>query len=207
MAREAATGNTAPPTAKGRATRSAILSAAEEVFGEVSYDRASIAEITRRAGVAQGTFYVYFADKQAAFVELVHQLNHNLRRAISEAVAGLDSRYEVEKVGFQTFFEFLVEHRSLYRVIRESEFVAPEIHDYHYRTISESYIRGLEQAQEEGQISTSVSAETMAWVLMGIAELIGARYVQWTEGPPPEEVLDEVMTFITCALTPPRSAP
>ena len=69
-----------PVTAKGRATRRALLDAAEAVFGEYSYDRASISEITRRAGVAQGTFYLYFPDKKAAFVELVHVLNHDLRR-------------------------------------------------------------------------------------------------------------------------------
>jgi AcrR family transcriptional regulator len=194
-----------PSTDKGRATRQALLDAAEEVFGEQSYDRASISEITRRAGVAQGTFYVYFPDKKAAFAELVHVLNHNLRRAISEAIAGLDSRFEIERVGFRTFFEYVVHHRPLYRIVRESEFVDPEAHRWHYMTIAESYIRGLEKAQGEGQIATHVSAETMAWVLMGIAELIGARYVQWEGRPPPDGVLDEVMTFISCALSPPRS--
>ena len=194
-----------PSTDKGRATRQALLDAAEEVFGEQSYDRASISEITRRAGVAQGTFYVYFPDKKAAFVELVHVLNHNLRRAISESITGLDSRFEIERVGFRTFFEYVVRHRPLYRIVRESEFVDPEAHRWHYTTIAESYIRGLEKAQGEGQIATHVSAETMAWVLMGIAELIGARYVQWEGRPPPDGVLDEVMTFISCALSPPRS--
>jgi AcrR family transcriptional regulator len=205
MAETVVTGATAPPTAKGRATRQAILTAAEEVFGELSYDRASISEITRRAGVAQGTFYVYFPDKKAAFIELVHVLNHNLRRAISEAVAGLSSRFEIERVGFTTFFDYVVEHRPLYRIVRESEFVDPDTHQWHYRTLAESYIRGLSRAQAEGQIATHVSAETMAWVLMGIAEMIGARYVQWEGRPPPAEVVDEVMTFIACALTPPRS--
>ena len=203
MAEAVAASQKAPPTRKGRATRQAILSAAEEVFGEYSYDRASIAEITRRAGVAQGTFYVYFPDKRAAFVELVHVLNHNLRRAIAEAVAGLDSRFEVERVGFRTFFDYVVKHRPLYRVVRESEFVDPDTHRWHYQTIAESYIRGLAKAQGEGQIATHVSAETMAWVLMGIAEMIGARYVQWEGRPPPDEVVDEVMTFISCALSPP----
>ncbi len=194
-----------PSTEKGRATRQALLDAAEEVFGELSYDRASIAEITRRAGVAQGTFYVYFPDKKAAFVELVHVLNHNLRRAISEAVTGLHSRFEIERTGFRTFFEYVVHHRPLYRIVRESEFVDPEAHRWHYMTIADSYIRGLEKAQGEGQIATHVSAETMAWILMGIAELIGARYVQWEGRPPPDEVFDDVMTFISCALSPPRS--
>jgi AcrR family transcriptional regulator len=195
-----------PSTEKGRATRQALLDAAEEVFGEESYDRASIAEITRRAGVAQGTFYVYFPDKKAAFVELVHVLNHNLRRAISEAVEGLDSRFEIERVGFRTFFEYVVHHRPLYRIVRESEFVDPDAHRWHYMTIADSYIRGLEKAQGEGQIASHVSAETMAWVLMGIAELIGARYVQWEGRPPPDTVLDEVMTFISCALSPAGSS-
>jgi AcrR family transcriptional regulator len=194
-----------PQTAKGRATRQAILDAAEEVFGELSYDRASISEITRRAGVAQGTFYVYFPDKRAAFVELVHVLNHNMRRAISEAVAGLDHRIDIEREGFRTFFEYVVQHRPLYRIVRESEFVDPEAHRWHYATLADSYIRGLEKAQGQGQIVTHISAETMAWVLMGIAELIGARYVQWEGRPPPPEVLDEVMAFIACALSPPGS--
>ena len=205
MADTVSVGQKAPPTAKGRATRQAILDAAEEVFGELSYDRASIAEITRRAGVAQGTFYVYFPDKKAAFIELVHVLNHNLRRAIAEEVAGLDSRFEIERVGFRTIFNYVVHHRPLYRIVRESEFVDPETHRWHYRMIAEAYIRGLAKAQGEGQIATHVSAETMAWALMGIAELIGARYVQWEGRPPPDEILDEVMTFIACAISPPRS--
>lgn len=191
-----------PPTPKGRATRQAILEAAEEVFGENSYERASIAEITRRAGVAQGTFYVYFPDKKTAFIELVHALNRNLRHAISNAVAGLDSRFEIERIGFKTFFEYVVEHRPLYRIVRESEFVDAETHKWHYQTLAASYIRGLETAQDKGEIATHVSAETMAWVLMGVAELIGARYVQWEGRTPPDEVLDEVMTFISCALSP-----
>jgi AcrR family transcriptional regulator len=191
-----------PPTAKGRATRQAILDAAEEVFGEKSYERASIAEITQRAGVAQGTFYVYFPDKKAAFTELVHVLNHNLRRAIAEAVGDLDNRVEVELVGFKTFFEFVVKHRPLYRIVRESEFVDRDSLRWHYETLTEGYIRGLEEAQSQGQITSEVSAETLAWVLMGVAELIGARYVLWERRMPPAEVLDEIMTFLSRALTP-----
>ncbi len=191
-----------PVTAKGRATRRAILEAAEAVFGEYSFDRASIAEITRRAGVAQGTFYLYFPDKLSAFVELVHVLNHDLRRAISESVDGLDSRFEMERAGFRTFFEYVVEHKALYRIVRESEFVAPETNRWHYAMIADSYIRGLEKAQGQGEIVSNVSAETMAWVLMGIAELIGTRWTQWEGTLPPDEVFDEVMTFISCALSP-----
>ena len=203
--REAGAIRREPQTAKGRATRQNILDAAEEVFGELSYDRASISEITRRAGVAQGTFYVYFPDKRAAFVELVHQLNHNMRRAIAVAIDGIDDRLEVERVGFRTFFDYVAQHNTLYRVVREAEFVDPETYRWHYGTLARGYVRGIEEAQAKRQISDVISADTIAWLLMGIAEFVGGRWVLGEGMAPPEPVFDEIMTFISCALRPGRS--
>ncbi len=202
MADTVVTGATAPPTAKGRATRQAILAAAEEVFGELSYDRASISEITRRAGVAQGTFYVYFPDKKAAFIELVHQLNSDLRRALSQAIDEAPDRLTAERIGFRTFFDYVVRHKPLYRVVRESQFVAPEAYQWHYNKLAEGYIAGLQQAQDDGEISSAISAETTAWILMGISEFVGGRWVLLLDQLPPDDVFEEVMTFISCALRP-----
>jgi AcrR family transcriptional regulator len=191
-----------PTTAKGRATRRALLAAAEEVFGEHTYERASVSEITRRAGVAQGTFYVYFPDKRAAFAELVRQLNHDMRRRISESVAGLDDRFEIERVGFRTYFEYVSAHKALYRVVREAEFVAPEIHRWHYDTLAEGYVAGLRRAQEAGQINDTVSPEIAAWILMGIGEFLGDRWVLIEGQLPSDDQFDEAMSFITAALAP-----
>jgi AcrR family transcriptional regulator len=200
------TDNLQPTTAKGRATRQAILDAAEEVFGELSYDRASISEITRRAGVAQGTFYLYFPDKQAAFVELVQQLNHDLRTVIRKAIVGVDDRIEMERTGLQTFFEYVIHHKSLYRIVRESQFVAPEAYRWHYMTLAKGYVAGLEAAQERGQITREISAENLAWVLMGISEFAGGRWVLWEKQPPPPEVFDDIMRFIERAMRPEDTA-
>mgnify|MGYP001817700911 FL=1 len=183
-------------TEKGRVTRQALLNAAEEVFGEYSYDRASIAEITRRAGVAQGTFYVYFPDKRSAFVELVQDLNPGLRRHIAEAVDGINSRLERERVGRRACFEFAASHRALYKVVREAEFVDEDIYRWHYRTLGAAYANGLEDAVERGQISDDISPESLAWMLMGIAELLGSRWVILEHQEPPDDVIDEVMTFV-----------
>lgn len=183
-------------TEKGRGTRQALLNAAEEVFGEYSYDRASIAEITRRAGVAQGTFYVYFPDKRSAFVELVQDLNHGLRRHIAEAVEGVDNRLEMERVGLRAFFEFAAGHRALYKVVREAEFVDEDIYRWHYQTLSASYQRGLEAAADRGEVKEDISPENLAWILMGIAELLGSRWVILEHREPPEDVINEVMTFV-----------
>ena len=52
-----------PKTKRGRETLNRILSAAAQVFYEKGYHSASINDITRLAGVASGTFYVYFDGK------------------------------------------------------------------------------------------------------------------------------------------------
>ena len=56
---------TPPQQARSRETQEALLSAAEQVFSEVGIAQATVAEICERAGVAVGTFYGRFPDKDA----------------------------------------------------------------------------------------------------------------------------------------------
>ena len=52
-----------------------ILAAARKVFREKGYDGTTIADIVQAAGVAQGTFYLYFSSKRDAFLALSQQLD------------------------------------------------------------------------------------------------------------------------------------
>ncbi len=186
---------TRPRTPRGQQTRQNLLEAAESVFGEKGYERASIVEITRRAGVAQGTFYVYFPDKKAVFVELVKDLSHRLRREIAESVAGIRDRVEVERVGFRTFFTFAHNHRNLYKIVRQAEFVDEELFRWYYRRLAEGYTQGLAQAMEEGQIRR-LDPECLAYCLMGISDYLGMRWVLWEGQSPPEEAFETMMAFV-----------
>lgn len=56
---------TPPQQARSRETQEALLSAAEHVFAEVGIAQATVHEICERAGVAVGTFYGRFPDKDA----------------------------------------------------------------------------------------------------------------------------------------------
>lgn len=51
--------------------RQQILGHARDVFAKRGYHRAKIDDIVVAAGVARGTFYLYFADKRAIFEEIV----------------------------------------------------------------------------------------------------------------------------------------
>ena len=89
-----------PLSSRGALTRRRLLEAAEEVFAELGYHDASIVKLTEAAGVGQGTFYLYFASKKEIFDELVLDLNHRVRQAMTEAASQGETRAEREILGF-----------------------------------------------------------------------------------------------------------
>lgn len=198
-----------PLTKRGEATRRRLLEAAEVVFAEQGYHEASIVKITERAGIGLGTFYLYFDSKQSIFEALVIDLNRRVRHSMSEAMEGASSRVEAERAGFAGFFRFTAEHPALYRVVREAEFVSPEVLRLHYTRIVEGYEAGLRDAQEVGDVDPALDPAITAWALMGMGELIGMRFLLWerdAQGNPPAEldpaVFDAVSRFIDNALAP-----
>jgi len=189
-----------PLSRKGLETRRRLLDAAEAVFGELGFPDASIVRIADHAGVAPGTFYLYFDSKRAIFVELMRDLNRRIRRAMSEGAEQGATRVEAEILGFQAFFHFTTEHPALYRIIRQSEFVAPEMLRYHYERVSEGYMTALSAAMRSGEIG-EIDAEVTSYALMGLGELVGMRWILWGDGAPmPERVMVELARIIRCIL-------
>jgi AcrR family transcriptional regulator len=187
-------------TERGARTRARLLEAAEQVFTELGYHEASIVKVAEAAGVAPGTFYIYFAGKQEIFDELVEDLNRRVRQAMADAASQGRTRTEAERLGFQAFFRFTSDHPALYRVIRQAEFVSPRALRLHYERIVAGYVRGLEEAMERGEIATG-DPEVLAWALMGVGEMIGRRWILWGDTDEiPTHVFEEAMQFVQRAL-------
>jgi AcrR family transcriptional regulator len=185
---------------RGTLTRQRLLDAAEAVFAEHGYHDASIVKITEAAGVGQGTFYLYFGSKKDVFDELVRDLNRRVRHAMKEASSQGKTRLEAEELGFRAYFRFTAEHPALYRIIRQAEFVSPEMLRYHYERLSSGYVEALRTAADRGEIA-DLDPEVAAWALMGMGELTGMRWILW-EGAEdmPERVVAELRRMISCVL-------
>jgi AcrR family transcriptional regulator len=184
----------APTTERGRQSRQRIVDAAEHVFGEKGYFPASISDITRAAGVAQGTFYLYFTSKREVFIEVLAGLAHLIRKVTREALGDGTGRLEGERRGFAAFFALVNERPHLYRIVRQAEFVEDSLHVY-YESIVPGYVARLRAAMERGQVRR-LDAETLAYCLLGIGDLVGMRWPYWTGKPIPPEVFETVIEFI-----------
>jgi len=195
-----------PSTTRGQRTRQRLLDAAEEVFGEEGFERASIVAITRGANVALGTFYVYFPNKQAIFSELVIELGHALRWRLSEATRGLATRLEIEEAGCLAFLEFVQGHKNFYKIVRQAEFVDEDLYRSYYRKLASSYTDGLTKAMDAGELAR-LDPELVAYMLMGIFDFIGMRWVLWEGKLPPAKLLKDVFSFIRSGLLAPGKDP
>lgn len=66
--------------------RSRILSAAHQTFAQKGYEKASVSEIVRRAGIAQGTFYLYFPAKSDLLPALSAEMKQTVMATMAERV-------------------------------------------------------------------------------------------------------------------------
>jgi AcrR family transcriptional regulator len=130
----------------------------------------------------------------------VRDLNQRVRHAMKEGSTRGATRLEAELLGFRAYFRFTAEHPALYRIIRQAEFVSPEMLHYHYDRLSRGYVEALAEAVEAGEVG-ALDPEVTAWALMGLGELIGMRWILWAEGRElPAAVAQELERIIRCVL-------
>jgi len=190
-----------PKTRRGENTRNKLLQAAETEFGEKGFHDAAISGITQRAGVALGTFYTYFDSKEEIFRSLVTYMSQRTRQWVAERVAGAPDRLAAERLGLEAYIEFVRQHKGLYRIITEAEFVANEAFRAHYEGFARSYQANLRKAGERGDIRQG-DYDTWSWAIMGIDMFLGMRYAAWDDSRSPSEIAATVADLLGRGLRP-----
>jgi AcrR family transcriptional regulator len=173
-----------PRTARGRRTRRAILDAASAEFGELGFHEGSVSGITRRAGVALGSFYTYFPSKDAVFRALVNDLSDQVRDRVAPAVRAAPDGIAAERAGLEAFLGFVADHKEIYRIVDEAEFVDPDSFRRHYGSTARRIEERLRAAAERGEVRADAAGEVQAWALMGMNVFLGLRFAVWEDADP-----------------------
>lgn len=160
--------------------RKALFQAAAEVVGECGYADASIAKITQRAKLAQGTFYNYFESRQHIFDELLPTIGETMLHHVETEAHGKDSFLEKEAASFEAFFTFMRDHPYFLRILNEAEVFAPSAYKRHFENVSKGYVRFLQRAREKGEIRDMDDAEleALSYIFMAARGYLAMRYSQ-----------------------------
>ena len=102
----------APLTERQWVRRGELLEAARRVFERDGYHGTTVSAVVQAAGLSQGAFYLYFADKKGVFAALQDEMATLLRRRIYWATRDeTDARHRLV-AGLKAYFEFYEEYAA-----------------------------------------------------------------------------------------------
>jgi AcrR family transcriptional regulator len=188
-----------PRTERGRKTLRLLLDAAASEFGEKGFHESSVVSITQRAGVALGSFYTYFDSKDSLFRALVQDMSTQVRNTVGPVMAAETDRLAGERKGLAEFLSFVRQHKELYRIIDEAEFVDPPSYRAHYENTVAGYVASLKDAADKGQLRADVE-EVHAWAIVGMNVFLGLRYGVFGEDRDVEDVANIASDLLTNGL-------
>jgi AcrR family transcriptional regulator len=125
--------------------RRAILDAALDEFAAAGFAAARLDDVAKRAGVAKGTIYLYFRDKESLFHELVRSmLSPIVGRIVAAPTADLPARAIAEMIAHLFVHEiFGTRRKDIIRLIITEGARFPKIAEVYYHEIIERVVPAM----------------------------------------------------------------
>lgn len=186
-----------PRTKQGQQTFDNLVQVSKDLFAERGYHSTSVNTIIKEAGIAAGTFYIYFKDKFSLYKYILQDYHKKIRAYIREATKDITSRFEQERQGIKAFIQFALADNHAYNIIWESMFVDQSLFVEYYEHFSLRYQHSLEESYQTGEVRNT-NFETLSYILMGISNFVGLQVMfkkDITETQL-EKILDDVMDVL-----------
>ncbi|WP_010531439.1 TetR family transcriptional regulator [Lentibacillus jeotgali] len=152
--------------------KEAIIQSAINVFREKGIDKATVSDIVKGAGIAQGTFYLYFSSKLSVMLSIAEVMTEKILKEIQENVYD-DQPFERKlELVIDIVFNLTKEYRDVFALTYAG--LASTEYMQEWEIIYESYYAWfsgqLESAQADGVIRNSLNPKRTAEILIGLIE-------------------------------------
>ena len=158
------------PQRKSERTRRRILSSAKQLFDRRGYRDTTIDDITRRAEIAHGTFYLYFRGKGELLKELLEQTFLEFDRLASRPPMSTDAISELVRESLLTYQR----NRLLMRLLREASASDPYFRSHYDEVFTAELIGHLEESisriQDVNGPGQKLDARAAARAITGMIE-------------------------------------
>lgn len=163
--------------------RQQILSAARSVFDEKGYESATVSDIVTKAGVAQGTFYLYFDSKKGVVIELARKPMADMAIRLQQLLGGDESFEDILRQFVRTGFEVGFENPDLCRLMH----MGSERTEAHKELESESQVMQMAGGMFQRAIDVGDMVPMDPAVAIGLFHAIvsGALQLAFATDPPP----------------------
>ncbi|WP_344056542.1 TetR/AcrR family transcriptional regulator [Prauserella halophila] len=160
-----------PRTARGRKTRERLLTAARAVFETNGYLETRVTDICDEAGLANGTFYIYFQTKEEIFYTLVDSAISD-RYLITEVPDDFEGTV-VDRFAYtlRQYFAEVKRNRRFSRIVEQVATFDEHMRDNRMqirRKFRQRVQHGIERLQRQGAADPNISAELTAEAIVSM---------------------------------------
>lgn len=176
------------------ARRTQILDAATTVFAEKGFHRATIKDIARVAGIADGTIYTYFASKTDVLLAILNRLNETTEREQQFAQGSEQDLRSFFLAYLRQRMALLWPNAEVFRAVLPEMLVNGELRDLYYQqvlaptfAIGEQFFQALGEQDEFRKMDASLTVRVIASTALGllVLQLLGDQEIEqrWEELP------------------------
>jgi AcrR family transcriptional regulator len=182
--------------------RQQILSNARDVFAKRGYHAAKIDDIVAAAGVARGTFYLYFEDKRAIFEEIVDGTFARLGMAVLRVDTEHPSRTVASQVeeNIRNIVHALLEDPATTKILLSDAVGLDPAFDrkllFFYEEVGKLLEASLVDGQERGIVAAG-DARVLAIMTLGALKELMYRVVMRGLDYPEERIVREIFQFLS----------
>lgn len=155
--------------------RDLIINSASNLFSERGYRGTTVDDIAREAGIAKGTFYIYFESKESLLSEVmdhttettIERINRRLANSMStvERLAVINEEYDKTwKHNIELIFVLIGESVGNPRISKQMWKL--------YEKLAGPVRKAIESGEKSGEIANFNNSRAIAFALLGIAQLI-----------------------------------
>ena len=181
--------------------RAQLVNAARDVFGKKGYHEATVDDITRAAGVAKGTFYLYFEEKREIYYELVRTfLQHvkDIGASVAREVKTPQAFFARCETAAHELLRVFAEHFALARLAyRESMSLDANLEQMlreFYRDLARVEADNIRLGIELG-LFRPVDPLVCAYAHIGMVERVAFGLLAEDRPPKPEHVVRELLAI------------
>jgi AcrR family transcriptional regulator len=168
------------------ATREALLDAGLAVAGRYGLAGMSVNRVVAAAGVAKGTFYVHFADRDEFLAALRQRFDDEVRTEVAAAIGPLDPGTSRLRAGMEAYLDVCLRHQGVKALLLEARNdpgIAGEMgaRTAAFAAVAEADLgaMGWDQAGTAAELVVAMGAElSLAELAVGRADAAG-RDVLW----------------------------
>lgn len=190
--------------------RALVEQAALDEFAEHGFARSNINRIVSRSGIAKGSFYQYFDDKQDLYLHLIGKLAEQKIASMAPLLEAMDSQGLVDNLRalFQVGLQFADSNPQFHRLGEDFTKQQPDLMQAFLRrqqpVAQDVYQRLLASAQQRGELLPGLDLQLCQGYVQALVNQVGLSIVSLpTEGR--AHVIEELLRFVARAMLKPAT--